>query len=59
MIITRSMSAAITPSPADFQSLAVPAAKTIVTASTASTAQAINTERKSAIEVPVIVNYSS
>ena len=47
-----SASAAPVPRPAERQSLAVPAASTIVVASTASTAQARNTAMNSALAAP-------
>ena len=48
MIAPNSPSAAPAPRSADFQPRVIPAAKTIVVASTASTAQARNTAKKSA-----------
>ena len=54
MIAAREIKPATTPRKADFQSLAVPAARTIVVASTASTAHARKTEIKSARALAVI-----
>ena len=48
MMIANSAKAVAVPSRADFQPRVIPAAKTMVVASTASTAQARNTARKSA-----------
>ncbi len=52
MMATRVTNPVMTPRSADFQSRAVPTARTMVTASTASTAQAKKTEINKASDAP-------